>query len=238
MRHLALSLAAAACSLLAAPARADLVSFPGFAHGSETVTITMSSPNAPRTENVSAGGFLTIDNGGPTFETYCVDVYQTISFGAPAYPGYVPVGGTHVFANSSAYTDLSRLYAEAGVVNTAVLEAAFQIAVWEIAYETTGTYSLTGGSAEFSGGTAATSGALTQASTWLGGLGATGPTISVLESADHQDLIYPQTADVRTPVPEPSTVLLMALGLFGIGAVVRRNARQGGGALRGFHTIA
>jgi hypothetical protein len=215
MRHLAYSLVAAACGLLAAQARADNISFPGFAHGSESVTITMSSPNVSKTEDVSAGGFLTIDNGGPSFVSYCVDVYQTINFGAPPYPEYVPVGGAHSFANSNAYTDLSRLYAEAGVVADAVHEAAFQIAVWEIAYETTGTYSLSGGSASFSGGTAASSGALTLASTWLSGLGGTGPTISVLESRDHQDLIY-------APVPEPETYALFMAGLAAVGFIAKR----------------
>lgn len=232
MRHLVCTLVAAACGLLASQARADNVSFPDFAHGSETVTFTMTTPNVAKTENVYAGGFLTILNGGPTFESYCVDVYQTINFGAAPYPEYVPVGSSHVFANSNAYADLSRLYATAGVVADAVHEAAFQIAVWEIAYETTGAYDLTSGSASFSGGTAASSGALTLASSWLNGLHGTGPTISVLESKDHQDLIY-------APVPEPSTVVLMVMGLFGVAVAARRGVRlNGGSGLRALHATA
>ena len=216
MRHIVHTFVAAACGLLAAQARADNISFPGFAHGSETVTITMSAPNASKTEGVSAGGFLTIDNGGPSFVSYCVDVYQTISFGAAPYPEYNAVGGAHHFADGNAYTDLSRLYAEAGAVTNAVQSAAFQIAVWEIAYETTGTYSLTSGSAKFSGGTAASSGALTLASTWLGGLAGPGPAISVLESRDHQDLIF------TAPVPEPETYALFMAGLAAVGFMAKR----------------
>ena len=87
---------------------------------------------------MSAGGFTTILNGGPSFESYCVDLYQTINFGAPPYPEYTFAGLGHLFANANAHADLGRLYATAGVVNDAVMEAAFQIAVWEIAYEATG----------------------------------------------------------------------------------------------------
>ena len=76
-------------------------------------------------------------------------------------------------------------------------EAAFQIAVWEIAYEATGAvYDLASGAASFAGGTAASSGALTLASTWLANLASGGPTINVLDSRVHQDVIY-------APVPEP-----------------------------------
>ena len=127
------------------------------------------------TKSVPAGGLTTILNGGPSFETYCVDLYQTISFGTP-YTDYADAGLGHLFTNLDAYTDLGRLYATAGVVNNALTEAAFQIAVWEIAYEATGNaYNLATGAASFAGGTAATSGALTLASTWLANLAATAP---------------------------------------------------------------
>jgi hypothetical protein len=63
-------------------------------------------------------------------------------------------------------------------------EAAFQIAVWEIAYEAAGTaYNLASGAATFSGGTAASSGALALASTWLLNLASSGPAITVSTAA-------------------------------------------------------
>lgn len=202
------------------PAHADNVTFTGFAHGSETVNFALSAPNIATSGSVYAGGFATVLNGGPSFETYCVDVYQHIAFGT-LYPEYTGPGTSHVFVNDRAYADLGRLYNVAGVVDTSVEEAAFQIAVWEIAYETTpGPYTLAGGAAQFSGGTASSSGALTLASSWLANLGP-GPSrpIAVLESSLHQDVIY-------APVPEPSSVALMLSGLVVASGVARRRGAK------------
>ena len=211
---------ALACTLgLVGHARANDVTFTGFAHGSESVNFSLVAPNAVTSGSASAGGFATILNGGPSFETYCVDVYQHIGFGT-LYPEYGAPGTGHVFSNDRAYADLGRLYANAGVDDTSVREAAFQIAVWEIAYETTpGAYNLASGTASFSGGSAASSGALTLASSWLAGLGnGAGRAISVIESGEHQDVIY-------APVPEPSTWMLMVAGLIATTRIARRTQR-------------
>jgi len=220
MRLVPITSVALACALGTTAARAENVTFTGFAHGSETVSFSLVAPNAVASGSVNAGGFATVLNGGPSFVSYCVDLYQHISFGT-LYPEYTAPGTTHVFANNRAYADLGRLYANAGVVDTAVEEAAFQIAVWEIAYETTpGAYLLGSGAASFSGGTAATSGALALAGTWLGGLGnGAGRSISVIESPDHQDVIY-------APVPEPSTYMLMLAGLLATVEISRRKRTQ------------
>ncbi len=221
MRTFPLSQLAAACVLaVSMHAQADSAMFPGFANGSETVNFSLTSPNTAASGAVSAGGFLMSFNGAPTFESYCVDVYQHIAFGE-TYTDYSAPGTSHVFANSNAYPDLGRLYATAGAVNTSVSEAAFQIAVWEIAYETAaGPYSLASGSATFSGGSADSSGALTLASTWLTSLtNGSHPSISVIESLEHQDMIY-------APVPEPETYALMLAGLGAMGFVARRRRRS------------
>jgi hypothetical protein len=208
------------CLAASLSAQAADVSFSGFSHGSQTVKFTVSDPNVSKTLTVNAGGFSTSVNGGPSFTSYCVDLYQTIAFNT-TYHDYVFVG-SHNFTNSDAYADLGRLYATAGVVNNSVREAAFQIAVWEIAYEIAPLYDLSSGSAIFTDGTAATSGALTLASTWLGLLGnnGAGPGIGVIESYGHQDIIY-------APVPEPATVMLMAMGLFGLLTVASRRGLLG-----------
>ena len=221
MRLVPLASIALACSLGAAAARADDVTFTGFAHGSETVAFSLVAPNATASGTASAGGFATILNGSASFVTYCVDLYQHIAFGN-LYPEYTAPGTTHVFANNRAYADLGRLYANAGVIDTSLEEAAFQIAVWEIAYETTpGAYALGSGAASFSGGSASSSGALGLAASWLAGLGSgDGRSISVIESREHQDVIF-------APVPEPSTYLLMVAGLLATVEVSRRKRKQG-----------
>jgi hypothetical protein len=218
MRTISLpQLAAAGALAITLHAQADpTVMFPGFANGSESVNFAVSAPNVATSGAASAGGFLMSVGGGTSFEAYCVDLYQHIAFGE-TYTDYGAPGTSHVFANSHAYADLGRLYATAGVVNNAVSEAAFQIAVWEIAYETTaGPYDLAHGSATFSGGTADSSGALTLASSWLAGLSnGAHPSIVVMESTGHQDMIY-------APVPEPETYALLLAGLGAMGFVARR----------------
>jgi hypothetical protein len=209
----------AACALtVSLQAHADSALFTGFAHGSESVNFKLTAPDAAvlAQGGTSAGGFLTSFNGGSSFETYCVDLFQHIAFGQ-TYTDYGAPGTSHVFANSHAYTDLGRLYATAGVVDNSVKEAAFQIAVWEIAYETkAGPYDLGGGSATFTGGSAGSSGALTLASSWLLGLtNGAHPDIVVTESREHQDMIY-------APVPEPQTYALFMAGLAAMGFVARR----------------
>jgi len=218
MRLVPIASIALACALGATAARADNVTFTGFAHGSETVAFSITAPNAVASGTVSAGGFATILNGSPSFVTYCVDLYQHISF-VTLYSDYSAPGTTHVFANNRAYADLGRLYANAGGVDTSIEEAAFQIAVWEIAYETTpGAYALGSGAASFSGGSAA-GGALGLAATWLSGLGNdAGRSISVIESADHQDVIF-------APVPEPSSYMLMLAGLLATVEISRRKRK-------------
>jgi PEP-CTERM motif-containing protein len=215
-----LSIALASAFALSSPARADNVTFTGFAHGSESVNFTLSSPNVVKTGSVNAGGFATVLNGGPSFVSYCVDVYQTITFGTP-YTDYSAPGTSHVFTNNRAYADLGRLYATVGpIVDSSAEEAAFQIAVWEIAYEDSqNPYALNAGSAQFSGGSASTT-ALGLASTWLTGLGAgPGYDIQVMESGSHQDVIF-------APVPEPSSLALLLAGLVATGGFARRAQRR------------
>jgi len=213
MRHIVRGVVAAALGVVALDASALNVDFLGFGHGSQTVSYSLTAPNAVKSGSASAGGFLTSVNRCPSFETYCVGVYQTMNFADPAYPNYTLVtGAAHAFSNPNANLDLGRLYAEGHTVNTAVTEAAFQMAIWEIAYETSGSYDLAHGSAIFSG----TSGASTLATSWLAGLGsAASAGVLVLENREHQDVIY-------APVPEPETYALMAAGLFAMGFVARR----------------
>jgi hypothetical protein len=227
----------------ATAARASTMTFSDFANGSHTVQATISSPASAFNETVIAGGVLasyTGDNGiTKSFKSYCVDLYESISFGQ-SYSNYNNIGGgAYAFTNSNAAYEIGRLFFNNKQIDDATKEAAFQIAVWELSYETSGSYDLSAGNAKFSGGTAATSGALDLASNWLNELstavGFTG--ISVLESvasssgAGYQDMVYPAFIPDEQPippVPEPSTYALMAAGLAGVGFLTRRRASQKG----------
>ena len=227
MPHYLIAPLALACTLVCATqARADSVSFAGFANGSKSVNVTLASPNVGKTLTTDAGGFSVSLNGGPSFTSYCIDLYEYIGFGTPYNDYTLVAGAAHAFSNTHAAADIGKLFAENNAIGSATAQAAFQIAIWEIAYETSGTYDLGTGAAKFSGGTASSSGALSLASTWLGNLASTtnnAYTVWALDSIGqpgHQDQVF------AAPVPEPSTYAMLAGGLLCIGSFARRRSSR------------
>lgn len=219
-----------ACLLMwGAHAHATLVDFQGFANGSQSVNFALSAPNATLSGFTQAGGFSTLVDNSRLVTSYCVDLYESLSFSDPVYTNYTWVDGSlHAFKNTRADTDIGKLFAAGHVVNSATAQAAFQIAVWELAYETDSVYDVSRGSARFFGGSSADpDGALSLADTWLQQLGSLNQVadIQVLESVTSGNQIGHQDQVFVNRVPEPSTLALTAAALLGVGCINRRRQR-------------
>ncbi len=221
----------ACLALGAAQAHATLVDFQGFANGSRTVNFALSSPNITTSGFVAAGGFNTLLDNSRLVTTYCIDLYEFLRFSDPAYTNYSIVDGSlYAFKNTRADTDIGKLFSAAHLVNNATTQAAFQIAVWELAYETSTTYGVASGAARFFGGSAADpSGALSLANDWLSQLSSITNTsdVQVLESVTRGNIAGRQDQVFVNRVPEPSSVTLAVAALLGLGFLTRRRQRQG-----------
>jgi hypothetical protein len=212
---MALSTAAIALSV---PSLAQSITFSGFAHGSQDVRGVLISPNVSHDLTVRAGGFDTQFQGA-SFVSYCVDFYQWLpSFGS-SNNSYSEVNAANFFGDR--LDEIELLFSgRFSQVDTAVEEAAFQIALWEIRYEAPGqTFNTLSGSARFSD---VGDDARGLAQTYLNGLSSyeRTMTVRVLGSGTNQDVVF------AAPVPEPSTYALMLAGLAGVALVARRRSRR------------
>ena len=196
----------------------------------ETLRITGWDPNAHGQISVNGPGMSYSGNAGRlagllngvSFTTYCSQLDQFIGFGNN-YTDYsiVPTGGVGGF-NTTQATNLGKLFTFASAsVTDALTSTAFQLAVWEIVYETSGTYSVSSG--VFTG-TDGTAGVVALANTYLAGISTitnSGFSIQRLVSPNQQDMIYARV------IPEPATTALMGAGLLWLGYRARLPSRSG-----------
>lgn len=221
-----------ALCLLSAPltfapaARADVLKVTGFAVGSQTVRLVSPSPFVSR--DVNAGAFNLNPPAGVL--AYCIDLFQTISFGT-LYSDYTTTSlAADAQITAARKGEIAQLFH--GFYTTSLTSstnsAAFQLALWEIVFETGSTLNVDGGDLANRGVTHAKSpttpaGVVLLADTWLGGLGSFSTDLggfTTYRSPEHQDQIS------YRPVPEPPTWALVFAGLGTLGFMARRRQRS------------
>ena len=187
--------------------------------------------SSPLSVNAQAGGFalkgdISGDSALESFTAWCVDITKSINLGY----SYTVTNGTSLMTPTQ-IGNIQKLFNTAltGLnLTSAANSAGFQLALWELVYETGATFNVS------SGGFAATSGnasAITVANSLLAGL--LGPktgnyTLSFLESYRHgsQNLVTGTPGkDEIPPVPVPAAGLLLFSALGGAGLMSRLRRR-------------
>lgn len=219
LRNTLLAGAAGAALCLAPVAQGGTLVTTGWAVGSplsfNVVSPVTGTPLGVGTTNVSAGAF------SGTFESvpivfWCIQLDQFFSLGG-TYNNY-----TMTLENSGYFVNLGKLFNEAyaSALLNATNAAAFQLAIWNIVYDTDSTVA--------TGAFRATSGDLTarnQANTWLAGLGSFSDNFDTfsLTNPDNQDFVL--GTKTGKFVPEPTPLLLIGAALVAL-MVARRRGGQ------------
>lgn len=172
---------------------------------------------------VQAGMFhLNGNNGVGDFVAFCVELTQFLNLPQSVTVSPSPFSAAKTASILKMFDGAMMGATMEATFNTAIKAAGFQLALWEVVYETGASYDLTAGS--FTGfGTSATNGAAVdaQAASYLSGIA----------GGDENDvtarwLLNPNQQDLVTvaPVPLPAAGLLLALGIAGLGFAGRRKS--------------
>jgi hypothetical protein len=213
LRKILFAIAACLSGTAATTAQADFVPT-GYAAGAQQFGLSIGG-------SPSAGGFQGNWNGSPIV-FWCIELTQTFSFGGH-YTNYTP--------SSASNTLLSKLFTEAfaSSVTDAKHSAAFQLAIWEIVYDS-GDLHLDAGTFKVLNNYGHPD-TIALAQSYLDGLSTAlaSYTLTYLSSPNHQDFVTASTVPVPPthPVPEPATAALLAAAFFCTAAVRRVRGKQG-----------
>jgi hypothetical protein len=206
--------------LLAGTTQAAVITldFQGFQNGSKTGTITAMGTTV---SNTQAGLFVfnvTNVSGDPEINLYsklvafCLEANVLLQ--DPA--SYELLSAGDYFNDAARMARIEQLFSQfLGSIGTATTDAAFQLALWEIIYDSD--LNLEAGdfvASSFGGARAVAQG-------WLDSLG-TGGSASLWALRAPGDGVSNVSQDLITWVPEPGTLALLGLGLIGFGAMRRR----------------
>ena len=209
--------------MFAPVASADVLKATGFAFGSETVSLVSPSPFVSR--DVSAGALNL--NPPVGILAYCIDLFQTISFGT-LYSDYTTTSlAADAQITAARKGEIAQLFHGfyASSLTSSTKTAAFQLALWEILYETASSLNVDGGDLSNQGVNYAKnpntpSAVVLLADSWLGSLGSFSTDLAgftTYRSPEHQDQI-----SFVPPVPGPATWTLIVAGLATLAFVARR----------------
>ncbi|MBN8280728.1 MAG: PEP-CTERM sorting domain-containing protein, partial [Gammaproteobacteria bacterium] len=217
MKTATLLSSAAAGLLLSLQATALPLVVSGFEYASNPTTARIQNSSPAANAHVYSGGFLT-DAGGNSFTSWCVDIFQHTYFGQTVNDYSLASGQAALGAGKA--DALGRLATQAlSSVHDSATSGAFQLAIWEIVNETSGTYDLGSGNFRASD---VSNGSLAIAQNWLGNLGGLNQyTVSVWQSRTRQDLAMFE----RVTVPEPASLTILGVALAAAAAARRRTAR-------------
>jgi len=224
---------AAAALLSAQPAWADTLKYLGPAFGGYVTTSGVVASPPAITSSPAAGGFLMQNTSAPgsgSFLAWCLDVQGFLT--SPAT--YSLIAGTAFYTGAvgAMKVDALERFATALLpsVNTKMESGAFQLALWEIVGESSGSYTLDSGN--FVVG-AASNGAKELAQTWLTNLNSGAYSANAMTLGVWKD-VGGRTQDLGlfTPaIPEPEIYAMMGIGLGLLGWAARRRKLKDAAAI-------